>query len=231
MNTRSAGSILRRSSSLLLGRPSRVLQEINSNALLVQWSRTHQTDSVVADRSQLYEFVHSHILNSHPIDFLEFGVYKGDSLFEWARLNKNSESRFYGFDTFEGLPEPWQDVRRFLDKGFFSTDGKIPETADTRIQFVKGLFQESLPDFLRQFRPRSRIVMHCDADLYSSTLFCLTQIDAILSKGSVLMFDEFYSSSNEFQAFFDYTRAYRRDCRVLTAVGRNPYVRIAMEME
>jgi hypothetical protein len=171
------------------------------------------------------------VLAQQPIDYLEFGVWKGASLFRWAKLNNNKESRFFGFDTFQGLPEPWDQVSRTLRAGHFDIGGKIPQTSDCRIHFVKGLFQATLPRFLMTFEPKNRLVIHNDSDLYSSTLYCLTQLDSLLQPSSVVIFDEFSSSSHEFQAFYDYTSAYRRTYTVLGAVGRNPYMQIALRIE
>jgi O-methyltransferase len=50
--------------------------------------------------------------------------------------------------------------------------------------------------------------VNIDADLYSSTLFVLTQLHPIFKKGSILIFDEFSSVLHEFRAFEDYCVAY-----------------------
>ena len=43
-----------------------------------------------------------------PIDYLEFGVWKGDSMRVWLRLSQDSGSQSYGCDSFEVLPEAWK---------------------------------------------------------------------------------------------------------------------------
>ena len=198
---------------------------------MVQWAKLHKTPNIFKHRFELYEFINCSILESDPIDYLEFGVCKGASLFKWAELNTHINSRFYGFDSFEGLPDEWDRVANAKKKGHFDQGGSVPETADPRIQFVKGLFQQSLPLFLKSFVPRNCLVIHNDSDLYTSTLYCLTKLDAILSKRSILLFDEFYSSSHEFRAFVDYSTAYQRLYRVLGGVGRNPYAKIAIMLD
>src|SRR4030095_8056040 len=40
-----------------------------------------------------------------PINYLEFGVAQGFSFKCFLEQNKHADSRFYGFDTFTGLPE------------------------------------------------------------------------------------------------------------------------------
>lgn len=222
---------LRKLSSFVFRRPSRIVREINSNALLLHWCKQNRAEHVFGNRVELYEFVESNVLEHQPIDYIEFGVYQGASLFKWAELNTHPRSRFYGFDTFEGLPETWDRIREPFVEGHFDTGGQTPHTDDGRVRFVKGLFQETLPGFLQEFEPQSQVVVHNDSDLYSSTLYCLTQCDRVLRPGSVLIFDEFSTSSHEFQAFYDYTRSYRRTFRVLGAVGSKPYVQIALRME
>ena len=43
--------------------------------------------------------------------------------------------------------------------------------------------------------------MHLDADLYSSTMIPLIYLDRFITKGTLLIFDEFYDRDHEFKAF------------------------------
>jgi hypothetical protein len=55
-------------------------------------------------RYNLYEKISSmETLDSPAIDYFEFGVSGGHSFKWWLEHNKNPGSKFYGFDTFEGL--------------------------------------------------------------------------------------------------------------------------------
>ena len=59
-------------------------------------------------RELLYEHVvKEQNLDNEVIDYFEFGVASGDSFKWWLTRLMNSSNRFYGFDTFEGLPEHW----------------------------------------------------------------------------------------------------------------------------
>ena len=136
------------------------------------------------------------------INFLEFGVWEGKSMIDFSHLNINQLSQFYGFDSFEGLPKDWD---KSYPKGYFSTEGLIPITQDKRITFVKGWFQNTLPPFLKDFKNTKNLIVHYDADLYGSTLFCLSQIDS-LKIPYLAIFDEFYS--DEMRALNDYQDAF-----------------------
>tara|TARA_B100000214_G_C23927146_1_gene608919 strand:- start:342 stop:1019 length:678 start_codon:yes stop_codon:yes gene_type:complete len=141
-------------------------------------------------------------LKKEKISFLEFGVWEGNSIKQFSQLNINKESEFYGFDSFYGLPKDWD---KSYPKGYFSTDGLIPYTEDNRITFIKGWFQNTLPPFINNFKNTNNLFVHYDADLYSSTLFCLSQIDS-LKIPYVAIFDEFYS--HEMRALNNYKDAY-----------------------
>ena len=93
---------------------------------------------------------------------LEFGVFEGNSINFFS--NNLRDRTWYGFDSFEGLPEKWTDD---YGKGAFTQYGHLP-SVHKNIELVKGWFSETLPDFIKKHN-KSVSFIHMDADLYSST--------------------------------------------------------------
>lgn len=193
-----------------------IVDRINRIPTFVKFVEEHKDAPVFRTRSDLYRYV-ADMIGPAPIDYLEFGVHQGESIREWAALNANPDSTFVGFDSFEGLPERWWARR---DAGHFSTGGAVPTIDDGRVRFVKGWFQDTLDGFLREFKPRHRLVINNDSDLYSSTLYTLTKLDALLVPGTLIFFDEFDDVQHEFRAWQDYCSAYRRKFRALAGNDR-----------
>jgi hypothetical protein len=137
-----------------------------------------------------------------PVDYFEFGVYQGESLRWWLSRNGASDSRFYGFDSFTGLPEPWHGY----DAGHFQTEP--PQISDERCQLVVGLFQDTLPEFFATHRRRNRQIIFMDADLFSATNFVLQHVGPRLRAGDILAFDEFHVWMHEFRAFAAFQSAF-----------------------
>lgn len=129
--------------------------------------------------------------NKDKVLFLEFGVHKGRSIKKIASFNTHPESKFIGFDSFEGLPEDWRNFVKFYKKNHFDTGGKMPDTNDKRIQFVKGWYNLTLPKFLKEFdaKPFNKIIIHLDSDIYSSTLYCLILLSQYFPQMNII-FDE-----------------------------------------
>ncbi len=80
---------------------------------LYRWISHNKVEGVLDDfftakrdyskRFVLYDYVSKkYSLNSDEILYLEFGVFEGHSFKWWIGENINLESKFYGFDTFEG---------------------------------------------------------------------------------------------------------------------------------
>jgi hypothetical protein len=181
-------------------------ETINNNAAFVALRRNRFSECPeFSNREDLY--VHVAGLVSGPIDYLEFGVWQGAAIDAWRKLSIDPASRFVGFDTFEGLPEAWEDGH---PKGTFSTNGAMPVIDDARVSFVKGLFQDTLRDFAKGFTPRNRLVVNIDCDLYSATLFVLGTLDRFFQPGTIVIFDDFYSMNHETKAFIDYDRSFGR---------------------
>jgi O-methyltransferase len=177
-------------------------------------------------RLQLFDTVAAHYgLDHKSILYLEFGVASGSSFFWWMKKNTHPESLFRGFDTFEGLPENWGGYK----KGAMAFDQK--EAQDGRAEFIRGIFQESLHPFIEankdllQSRPK---LIHLDADLFSSTLFVLSQLYPFLKAGDLIFFDEFNVANHEFLAFKIFTESFYVKMKLVGAV--NNFYQTAFEV-
>ena len=96
---------------------------------------------------------------------------------------------------------------------------KVRDLLDHRVTFVKGTFQDTLENFLNSFFYRkNRIVVHIDADLYSSTLFVLLSMHHYLKEGDIIMFDDFLDPLGEFMAFSNYSQAFKIKTKLISAV-------------
>lgn len=137
-------------------------------------------------------------INNSTNAAIEFGVCSGHSL---KNIRKNYDGPVYGFDSFNGLPEFW---REGFEQGHFKTS-LIPEIEGATI--IVGLFQETLDKFLEKLKTKISLV-HFDADLYSSTIYCLNAITPHLLDGCIFIFDEYHNypgwEQHEFKAFSEW---------------------------
>jgi hypothetical protein len=180
-------------------------------------------------RYKLYEFIaEKKAGRENPILYLEFGVAAGASFEWWLAHNVSASSAFFGFDTFEGLPEKWGSFYGQGDMKF-----SMPELHDARGLFVKGLFQETLPAFIAEQKTlldsdRTKVIL-LDADLYSATIFTLSQLFPFLKKGDIIMFDEFNVAMHEFKAYTEFVGNFYMKLKPVAAV--NNFYQVAFVVE
>jgi hypothetical protein len=131
----------------------------------------------------------------------EFGVYSGTSL----KLLTKSNSPVYGFDSFEGLPEHWNDEN---PKGEFNTGGQPPFEVSDDMKLVIGWFEDTLPTFIETNTIKTPSLLHLDADLYSSTKTVLDAFKPHFKGQCTLVFDEFYNypdwENHEYKALYEF---------------------------
>lgn len=136
-------------------------------------------------------------------DYYEFGVFRGYALYTAqaeARALGADAMRFYGFDSFQGLPDvpPVDSDGSMFFSGQFSCPRGFVERALRKngadlstITLIEGFFEDSLTPELQAghpFRPVGVAVIDCD--LYASTVPVLNWLDKLLQPGSILMMDD-----------------------------------------
>ena len=170
-------------------------------------------------RFELYKWVlEKENLFSSPINYMEFGVAQGASFRWFLQQNNHPASRFYGFDTFTGLPEDFGPYK----KGTFNNQNSPPEVNDSRAKFYQGLFQQTLPGFIGELKNDKRNIIMLDADLYSATIYVLTSLAPYLKRGDIIFFDEFSVPTHEFKAYHEFVQSYYINL-ALTAAANNYY--------
>jgi len=213
--------------------PHKIIETISGLAKLSKWISKHKKglDSDYYTfkwnydkRYDLYSNIYESEGLDDEVDYIELGVSMGYSFRWWVDKIKNSKAKFYGFDTFTGLPEDWGSFK----KGDMSNGNEIPDIKDSRVELFQGLFQQKIPEFLENYSPNKRRIILFDADLFSSTIYGLTALNSIIKKGDILFFDEFNVPLHEFKAFTVWAESYYINYEVLGA--RNNFYAVAIKI-
>lgn len=149
-------------------------------------------------------------------DLLEFGVYRGASLSKLIDLfaGKDLITRFYGFDSFQGLPKPDvdKDPARWREGEFSATKSEAWARISSRlgdtsnVELVEGWFNDTLPHYGDKINEIAFIRIDCD--LYQSTVDLLAFAHGRLVNGAILYFDDWTHDhrTGETRAFFEFAK-------------------------
>jgi hypothetical protein len=170
--------------------------------------------------------------------WLELGVYRGRSI---QTISRKTTNQVYGFDTFTGLPEHWNAEN---PKGCYSVGGGIPPGAiigsnqsmyeatptihyepwNSNVTLIKGLIQDTLPDFLKN-HTENVAFLHIDTDIYSACSFALTILKDRIVNGTIICFDELLDypeyKDHELKAFAEFIQETGYDFEALVQHGNH----------
>jgi hypothetical protein len=143
-----------------------------------------------------------------PGDYAEFGVFRGHAARVIFSL-MTGERLLHLFDSFEGLPEDWLDTKKA--GAFKLAKDKIPQFNRKRTRVYKGWFKDTVPEFAKTMTSPLAFI-HMDADLYSSTIDVLHNINHLVVPGTIILFDEYMmpSSDDEHRALLDWSEKFDR---------------------
>lgn len=168
-----------------------------STATYVQ-QRMAGVDSVSSDQD-LITMAMGRVDQANDLLVCEFGVFSGRTINHIASL---TQSKVYGFDSFEGLPERWRDG---FSKGHFKVEA-LPKVRPN-VSLIKGLFDQTLPQFVADHH-KAVGFLHIDCDLYSSTKTIFSALAPLIRPGCIIVFDEYFNypgwEDGEHKAFMEF---------------------------
>ncbi len=159
---------------------------------------------VFSDESSIRSFAINEAIKKFDKEslFLEFGVFKGDSINFFAKKLRKIDAEIFGFDSFKGLKDEWM-TEEFNPPGTFDLKGKKPRV-ERNVKLIDGWVEETAKNFLTRNSKKIAFI-HFDMDTYKSTSFVLKLVKNNFQAGTIILFDEFYGFPNwekyEYKAF------------------------------
>jgi predicted O-methyltransferase YrrM len=144
----------------------------------------------------LYQNLKQIVADDVPGDFVELGVYKGNSAAMLASVARKAGRHTYLFDTFGGFDtRDMKDVdkdKRTLSKMFTNTSISNVENlvGKEMVTYVQGFFPDSLTqiDTIKQIA-----VVHIDCDLHMPTKAALETFYPVIARGGLIIVHDYFS--------------------------------------
>ena len=148
-----------------------------------------------------------HYVNKNRLkgDIVECGIWKGGNLFLSKKINDlyNIKRKYYGFDTFDGMPPPgkyedkkWKKIYKTSQLDSFKVSKKDVISFAKNIfnnisefRFIEGKVEKTLKD--KKNLPKKISLLRLDTDWYDSTKVELNILYPKLIKGGILIIDDY----------------------------------------
>lgn len=184
--------------------------KLNKLAHKVYYGYVHGFNSATPEIEEALEIVFQkaqELGTANRGDYCEFGIFKGYAFWKAQDISKRFEGdfsrmRFFGFDSFQGLPEITTPEDQTEDEVFYegqyncSKEGVINNLNSNGVDWertflVEGFFEDSLTEaFKAEYNLEKIAIALIDCDLYSSTKDVLKFIGDLLTDKTILVFDD-----------------------------------------
>jgi hypothetical protein len=172
----------------------------------------------------LYKSVIYMVRNNIPGDIVECGVWKGGSsmMAAYTLLHLNDTGRhLYLYDTYTGMAEPgeadstygnsalntWKkkqkgDINEWCYSPVEEVENNLARTnyPKDKLHFVKGKVEDSIPGTI----PKTIGILRLDTDWYSSTKHEMNHLYPLVSKGGVVIIDDYGYWEGSKKALIEY---------------------------
>jgi hypothetical protein len=154
-------------------------------------------------------------------EIVEFGIFKGNSFFRWIKfrdlLEQTSSRKVIGFDIFGDFPEAsYEEDKAKRDAFIAETNGgksisleEINELLNIQglhknVDIIQGDILVTLEKYLDE-NPHLKIsLLHIDVDLYEPTKHILEKLYEKVTKGGVIIFDDYGAFAGTNKAVDDF---------------------------
>jgi len=154
-------------------------------------------------------------------EIVEFGIFKGNSFFRWIKfrdlLEHTASRKVIGFDIFGDFPEAgFQEDKDKRDAFVAETNGGISisyeeinslldvQGLNRNVDIIKGDILVTLDEYLKK-NPHLKIsLLHIDVDLYEPTKHVLERLYERVTKGGIIIFDDYGAFAGTNKAVDDF---------------------------
>ena len=154
-------------------------------------------------------------------EIIEFGIFKGNSFFRWIKfrdlLEQTNSRKVIGFDIFADFPEAnFEQDKDKRDAFVAETNGgksityeEINDLLDKQglnknVDIIKGDILLTLDAYLEK-NPHLKIsLLHIDVDLYEPTKVVLEKLYYSVTKGGIIIFDDYGAFAGTNKAVDDF---------------------------
>jgi len=151
-------------------------------------------------------------------DIVEVGTYKGASMVRFLTYREMCESQYsrkvISFDAFGKFPATERDEDNKFIKKFESEGGEgiskdeLDQTLRMKnfqnYKLVEGNIFDSIEPYLDNHKNLKISLLHIDVDVYDATLFCLDKFYEKVTRGGVIIFDDYCAVEGATRAIDEY---------------------------
>ena len=164
-----------------------------------------------------------------PGEIVECGVFKGVSLIRFAMFRElfsiSTAKKIIGFDVFSSFPKTKFSQDQNSRKKFISDAGntsiKITQLQnilkrkkiDNNIELIKGDITKTVPDYVKKHPELKISLLNVDVDIYEPSVTILENLFPLVSKGGVIIFDDYGVFPGETKAVDDFLKKSKNEIK------------------